>query len=117
VSQLGKRLKANGTISAADVNECRKTGDELATETWNRALRFLAIGCVSLCRLLDPDRIVIGGGMAKAGKADLLDPLEKYFVAEHWKLSAPTAKLVLAELGNNAGVIGAAGAAWEEYGA
>ncbi len=113
---LAQRLKAKGTINSIDVNECRKAGDALAIETWNRALRFLAMGCVSLCRLLDPDRIVIGGGMAKAGVADLLDPLKAFFVEEHWKVAPVHTELVLAELGNNAGMIGAAGVAWEKHG-
>jgi glucokinase len=114
-SALAGRLRQKGTLDSADVNELAKAGDELAGEAWGRAIYYLAIGCVSICRILDPDAIVFGGGMAAAGD-DLLTPLKQRFEELHWKLLAPQTRLALASLGNQAGVIGAAGVAWDRFG-
>jgi glucokinase len=113
-SSLAAVLKTTGQITSLDVLRARNAGDALAAEVWDRAIHLLAIGCVSLCRVLDPDLIVIGGGMAKAGD-DLMVPLRQYVQQEHWKLSKLAARLELAKLGNDAGVIGAAGQAWAVF--
>jgi glucokinase len=112
-SSLSAVLKAKGDIDAADVNAARKAGDKLAAEVWGRACFHLAVGCVSICRVLDPDAIVLGGGMAKAGD-DLLVPVTEHFRMQHWKLTSPRTVIRLASLGNRAGVLGAAGVAWEK---
>lgn len=114
-SVLADVLRAKGDISSRDVQEALAGGDELARQVWDRAVRFLAVGCVNLCRILDPERIVLGGGMAKAGE-DLLAPLGRHFRREHWVLAEPKTTLALTQLGNNAGVIGAAGLAWRQFG-
>ncbi|MFP4354930.1 MAG: ROK family protein [Phycisphaerae bacterium] len=111
---LAAVLAEKGRIDARDVNEARKAGDELAQRVWQRAARFLAIGCVNLCRLFDPSRIVLGGGLTRAGE-DLLDPVREHFADLHWSLTARMTKIVLAEMGNDAGVIGAAAAAWQAF--
>ncbi|KKL29038.1 hypothetical protein LCGC14_2369150, partial [marine sediment metagenome] len=112
---LADVLARRGKISAKDVAEARDEGDKLAEEVWDRAMTYLAIACVNICRILDPDLIVLGGGMAGAGDS-LLQPLREHFAALHWRLDEPRTSLVLATLGNDAGVIGAAGAAWQEFG-
>ena len=114
-SALAGVLEDNGDITAKDVQAARHAGDALAEEVWDRAIRFLAIGCVNICRILDPDRFVLGGGMAKAGD-DLMGPLRRHYRREHWRLAEPKTALALARLGNNAGVIGAAGLAWRRFG-
>jgi glucokinase len=70
----------------------------------------LALACINVCHFIDPQMIVLAGGMAQAGKF-LLDTVQKHFRAEWWKMTPPTAKITLAKLGNDAGVIGAAGVA------
>jgi len=114
-SALADVLRKNGSITSLDVEAARRAGDGLAEEVWDGAVRFLAIGCVNLCRVLDPDMIVLGGGMAKAGEA-LMEPLRRHFLRDHWKLTEPKTALALAQLGNDAGVIGAAGVAWRAVG-
>ncbi len=114
-SSLADVLRSKGNLDAADVNEARKAGDDLAAEVWDRAVGYLAVGCVNLARLLDPDLIVFGGGMAKAG-GDLMEPLTEQFKRLHWSIAEPKTTLALASLGNDAGLIGAAGAAWKQFG-
>ncbi len=110
---LARRLSSRGRIDARDVNETRKEGDPVAEEAWRRATRYLAIGCINLCRIFDPSLIVLGGGLAKAGD-DLLGPVRQHFADLHWALTKPRTRIVLATMGNEAGVIGAAAAAWRQ---
>ena len=86
-------------------------GDELACLVWDQCAYYLAIGCVNICRIFDPEMIVLGGGMARAGE-DLMRPVMKHFAELDWSLTARLTEIRLAELGNDAGVIGAAGVAW-----
>ncbi|HUU58985.1 MAG TPA: ROK family protein [Phycisphaerae bacterium] len=114
-SSLREVLDRKGGIDAADVNAARRAGDALAVEVWDRAVHYLAVACVNICRIFDPERIVLAGGLTKAGD-DLMDPLREHFRQMHWTLSAPKTELLLSSLGNDAGVIGAAGVAWSAFG-
>jgi glucokinase len=76
---------------------------------WDRAVAALAAGLANAILLLDPARIVVGGGLAEAGAA-LLDPLAAA-VAERVTLGA-VPPIVGAELGAEAGCRGAALLAW-----
>jgi len=104
-------LEPKGDIDARDINEARRAGDALAADVWDEALRYLAQGCVTICRAFDPDRIVLTGGMTNAGD-DLLVPLREHFAALHWTLAEPMTALAISTLGPDAGAIGAAGVAW-----
>ncbi|MFW6133830.1 MAG: ROK family protein [Planctomycetota bacterium] len=113
--ELARRLREKGAIDARDVEEAALAGDPLAAEQWDEMARYLAQGCVNICRIYDPDEIVLAGGMAKAGDA-LLTPVRKHFDALNWTLAGPRASIALAQLGSDAGAIGAAGVAWEKFG-
>jgi len=115
-SSLQPLLEQKGDIDAKDIQEACKSGDELAEYVWDNGAYYLSLGCVNICRILDPDEIVLGGGMGGAGE-DLMRPLMKHFRRLHWSLTEPKTKIVFATLGNDAGVIGAAGVAWQAFGA
>ena len=112
---LAAVLKQKGEIDAKDVEQAALAGDELAAAVWDDCARYLAVACVNICRALDPDSIILGGGMIKAGEA-LLAPLREHFGRMHWRLTPPRTRIEPARLGNDAGVIGAAGVAWERFG-
>ncbi len=114
-SALSVVLAEKGDIDARDVVTAAGGGDALAAEVWSEAIEHLAVACVSLARVLDPELILLGGGMAKAGEA-LLEPLRGRFGDLHWKLAETRTRLALASLGNDAGVIGAAGVARDRFG-
>jgi len=114
-SLLANVLAEKGSIDAVDVNNARKAGDALAAEAWDSAVKHLAIGCVTLERMLDCELIVLAGGLVNAG-ADLLDPLQAYYRALDWKLSEQMSPLAIATLGSLAGIHGAAGVAWQAFG-
>jgi len=113
--RLADVLAEKGDLDARDVQQAAAAGDPTARRAWDEAVAALADACVSLARVLDPDLIVIGGGMAAAGEA-LMGPLREQYRGRHWTLTHPRTDLALASLGNDAGVIGAAAAAWRRFG-
>jgi len=112
---LSDVIEAKGSIDAKDINEARAAGDEFAAEAWDQTARYLALGCVSLTRIFDPDKIVLTGGMARAGD-DLIEPVRKYFADLHWSMTEIKTQVEIATLGSDAGAIGAAGVAWRKFG-
>jgi glucokinase len=113
-SALGEVLRRRGELDAKDVEAACKAGDALAAEVWDAGARYLAVACVNICRALDPDLIVLAGGLTGAG-AMLLDAVCRHFRHLHWSLTAPRTQIVLAALGDQAGVIGAAAVAWRAW--
>ena len=112
---LDALVEVNGSIDSKDINEARAAGDAFAAEVWDDTARYLALACVSLTRIFDPDKIVLTGGMAKAG-SDLIDPVRRHFADLHWAMTEIKTEVGIAALGSDAGVIGAAGVAWHEFG-
>ena len=78
-----------------------------ATLAVNRLIKYLGIGIINIVNFIDPEIIVLGGGIAGAGQY-LLDLITKEVMANKYYEELPIAKIVLAQLGNEAGVIGAA---------
>ncbi|MFE7243326.1 ROK family protein [Streptomyces sp. NPDC057580] len=92
-------------VTAKDVGERAAAGDQTAVAVWQAAIEALADGLATAITLLDPERIVIGGGLARAGEP-YFGPL-RTAVAE--RLAFQTApEIVPAELGHQAGCQGAA---------
>ena len=93
-------------MSAKLVFDSVKEGDALAVQVAERFGRYLGKAVAGMTAVLDPEIIVIGGGVSKAGQF-LLDMIEKHY--EHFTpISENKAKIVLATLGNDAGIYGAA---------
>ena len=93
-------------LTAKDVLDMAKAGDELAVEVMEIVCRYLGIAISHLAMTTDPDIFVIGGGVSKAGTF-LTDMITKYF-EYYLPISKNRAKVVLATLGNDAGIYGAA---------
>ncbi|GAB2479722.1 ROK family protein [Jatrophihabitans fulvus] len=91
----------------------RLSGDPDARAVWDEAVEALARGLAAATTLLDPARIVVGGGLASAGEA-LLAPLRERLAAQLAWRAAPD--LVAAQLGDAAGRHGAALLAWAAAG-
>lgn len=87
-------------------------GDAAATEIWLTAVRALGYGISSLVNVLDPEAVIIGGGIARSGPA-LFEPLERYVRDTEWNVGAPV-RIIPAQLGELAGAYGAASAALQE---
>lgn len=95
-------------ITGLNITQAAREGDELAIECFNEVGKWLGQGMADLAAILDPEVFVIAGGVSEAG--DLLrDPAEdsfKHRVTASGQRAMPP--VVLAQLGNEAGIIGAA---------
>lgn len=100
-------LKDMENITAKDIFSWAEKGDKLSNMAIYRMAKYLSIGIANIINILDPDIIVLGGGVAKAG--DFLlnrvkEQLPKYILFKEMEYG----KIELAKLGNDAGIIGAA---------
>ena len=110
-SSLAKVLQDNGQLNAKDVADHARNGDSLALEILDGSAYHLAILSINVRSVVDPQMIVLGGGMSHAGDI-LLDAVRKHFKQQNWHLAgADRCCVELAVLGNDAGMIGAAMAA------
>ena len=103
----GKRTLLNkyGRVSVRDIFDAASQNDKVAIEVIDKTAYYLAIGLSTIAVTLNPDIIIIGGGLSKGGDL-LLEPTIKYFK----ELSFGTVKdteIKLASLYNKAGCFGA----------
>jgi len=87
--------------------EAHLRGDKEATTVWLRSIFHLAAAIASFINAFDPEIVIVGGGIAKAGLA-LFDPLRKELDRFEWRPLGHTVQVVPAALGEKAGAIGAA---------
>jgi len=94
-------------ITSEDVYRAGTQGDELAREVFRRMGVYLGIGLANLINLLDPEMIVIGGGVANGW--NLFENEMRQQVSERaFPVPATKVKIVRAECGDDAGLLGAA---------
>src|SRR5579871_5884738 len=98
------------TITARDVAKAVAQGDLLAAEVWNEAMMWLGVGIASAANLLNPGRVVLGGGLTNSGKL-LFNPVRR--VVRRLALDK-TLEVVPAALRENVGIIGAAALVGQE---
>lgn len=84
-----------------------RAGDAFAKECWAESIRALACAVASFINILDPEAVVIGGGIAQAGDV-LFDPLRSEVARVEWRPTGVGVPLLPAALGEWAGAIGAA---------
>lgn len=99
-------LRGVKEMSAKEVFDAVKAGDTVAIEIAEQFGTYLGKALVNLTTVTDPAIIVIGGGVSKAGEI-LLDYIRKPFMENAYYANMDT-EFVLAELGNDAGICGAA---------
>lgn len=111
-SSLKVKVDAGELLAAEDIVEASRAGDALAGKVWDDACRYLAVMIVNMQHVTNPQRVVLAGGLIAAGNY-LLDPIRKYHDSMKWELLSDEPEICFATLGNDAGLIGAAGCAWE----
>jgi glucokinase len=104
-----ERRVNEGAVSAEEVARRAATGEPLAVEIWRRAVDGLATALVTYVSICAPRLIVVGGGLAESGEA-LLGPLRRELNSRLTFQRPP--RIVGAELGDRAGLLGAALLAW-----
>ena len=99
-------LRGKADLTTKDVIDAAKEGDTLAMEVFDFMAKTMGMALAGCCALADMELILIGGGVSKAGNF-LTDPIEQYFRTFAFHTQKNT-KFKLAELGNDAGIYGAA---------
>jgi glucokinase len=99
-------------ITAHDVAVVARQGDGLALDIFQRAGRLLGFAVANLVSLLDPEIIILGGGMAAV--ADLyLGPLQKAMFERAQPLAAAKVTVVVSGIADRVNLLGCARLAWE----
>ena len=94
-------------ITARTVIDAAKAGDPVAEQVFDQYVHYLCVGLVSIINMIDPEMIVLGGGVSGAGQF-LLDAVRAKMDTMVFYKAMDYAKIELAVLGNDAGIIGAA---------
>ena len=102
-------------LTAKLIDEAHRSGDSFAREVLEEVGYYLALGVSNTVNALNPDVVVIGGGMMKAGEV-ILEPLKQEVKRRIFPELWDGLKIIPAKLGNDAGVIGAAGLILERAG-
>ncbi|MNP20221.1 Glucokinase [compost metagenome] len=95
-------------ITAKDVFDSAKAGDEVATRIVNRAAFYLGKALAAVAVVLNPELYIVGGGVSKAGDF-LFNEIRSVFAKLTPEPVQQGLKIVPAILGNDAGMVGAAG--------
>lgn len=99
-------LRQLESIEAKDVFDAAKAGDAVGLKMVDQLGFYLGLNMANVAAAVDPQKIIIGGGVSKAG-AILTDAISKHY-REHAFSSVRDAEFVIASRGNDAGIIGAA---------
>jgi glucokinase len=94
-------------VSTRDLVAASQSGNVEARKVWLASVRALAAGIASLVNALDPEVVILGGGIVRAGPA-LFTPLAKFLDQFEWRPGGAKVRVVSAELADRAGAFGAA---------
>ncbi len=100
------RELANPDITPYVVSVAAQQGDPVAKRIFTIIGEYIGVGLASVVNLLNPEKIIIGGGVAAAGDI-LMTPIKETLVKRAMPISGGAVEVVPAQLGNTAGVIGA----------
>jgi glucokinase len=101
-------LRVQGDLTARDIFEAAASGDALADKIVEETAFFLAVGATNLMHTIDPDMVVFGGGMTAAGDS-FLQRIRQHVRELAFPVPAEKTQICFAQLGTDAGFIGAAG--------
>jgi len=115
VSILSKWMEEGRSLTAKLIDEAHLSNDSFAREALEEVGYFLGLGISGVVSALNPDTVVLGGGMMGAGEV-ILEPLRREVKRRVFPQHFNHLKIAAAMLGNDAGVIGAAGLVLERRG-
>lgn len=104
---LGSIFRQVGQVTAKDIFDTAREGDEIAKSVIKEVSFQLGLALANIANTLNPEKIVLGGGVSKAGSV-LLNPVKESFLQYSFPRVGKSTEIALATLGNDAGVIGAA---------
>jgi glucokinase len=103
-------LHEAGKLSSRTIDEAAEAGDALAARLMGETARYLAVGVVNVMNTIDPDLVLFAGGMIAAGPK-FLDAIRSEVQRLAFPIPAKSTRIEFAQLGGDAGYIGAAGCA------
>ncbi|HEL1593947.1 TPA: ROK family glucokinase [Streptococcus suis] len=106
-AKLKQMIDDGQDVTAKDVFDLAKEGDDLALIVYRHFSEYLGVACANIAAVLNPAYIVLGGGVSAAGEL-LLDGVRKVFAENSFPQIKESTQIVLATRGNDAGVLGAA---------
>lgn len=107
-SLMHKLAKEEGKVSGRTAFDAMRLGDIAGIKVVDDYIKYVACGLINIVNALQPEIICIGGGICNEGET-LMKPLRRFVQFERYSIhSKIQTKIVKAELGNDAGVIGAA---------
>lgn len=107
-SVMHQLAKEEGKVSGKTAFDAMRRGDIAGIKVVDQYVKYVACGIINLVNALQPEIICVGGGICNEGET-LLRPLRRYIEAERYSVySKIQTKILKAELGNDAGIIGAA---------
>lgn len=107
-SVMHQLAKEEGKVSGKTAFDAMRRGDIAGIKIVDQYIKYVACGIINLVNALQPEIICVGGGICNEGET-LLRPLRRYIEAERYSVySKIQTKILKAELGNDAGIIGAA---------
>ena len=101
-----KEIAAGNEITPYMVYEAAKQGDAVAKRIFTIVGEYLGVALVSVVNLLNPEKIIVGGGVGQAGDL-ILEPIREAIKKRCIPTSAAAVEIVPAQLGESAGVVGA----------
>ncbi|OIJ14903.1 hypothetical protein BKP35_05585 [Anaerobacillus arseniciselenatis] len=113
-SYLREYYNKHQSLTAKHVFDIANEKDEIATNVVNTVALNLGVALANLANSLNPEKIIIGGGVSKAGDV-LLIPLKEQFSRFAFPAVLDGVEMTIATLGNDAGVIGGAWLAKENF--
>lgn len=99
-------LREAETLDAKVIIDAAKAGDKVAEEIFDKFCDYLGYSLAATAAIIDPEIFIIGGGVSKAGQI-LVDKVQAHYIKYVWP-GRRNVKFALAELGNDAGIYGAA---------
>jgi len=106
-AKLKQLIDDGEEVTAKDVFDLAKDGDDLALIVYRHFSNYLGVACANIAAVLNPAYIVLGGGVSAAGEF-LLDGVRNVFADNSFPQIKESTQIVLATRGNDAGVLGAA---------
>ena len=107
VVETPSSLRAFGDqVTAKEVFDAAKAGDDLACKVVERFGHYMGLALAQTSMIMDPEAFVIGGGVSRAGMY-LVDEIYRHY-DKFTPISKSKSQIVLATLGNDAGIYGAA---------
>lgn len=108
ISESTVKKRCGGKFETTkDLADAVRDGDEYASEVWHESVYKLAVACSSMINAVDPEAIIVGGGIAKAGDL-LFKPLAEAMNKVEWRPNGFQVKFIPPELDDWAGAYGSA---------